>query len=138
MNHDQLLVQLAADLNMTDLSFDNNRACGLAYGPHLQIDLHADDKNEVLHLTGLIGQVEPVAKDHLMRRLLAANTAPETLGEGRFAFDGQKQEALLCRSFHAEELAQLRLSTEVTRLADACRHWQDKLVAEQLISLTEL
>jgi len=135
---DQVLAAAAAELGISGLSWDAQRACGIAWGDTLQVDLHHVTEGGVIHLTGVVGVTDPNHHGLLAPLLLQANADPAEVGDAHFAIDPRNDEVLLCRTVAIADLGVIQLSTALTRLVEACRLWQERLTERQLAELPVL
>lgn len=119
----QALEHLGAQTGLGELAFDDEGVCGLIVGEDMELFFHGDADEDVLQITGVVGDLRD---DVLARRLLELNAADHN-GPAAFAADPLTGEILLTRHLSLAELSPEAFLAVVEDFVDRLGFWTEYL-----------
>lgn len=129
---EQTLTEWARTQGHDSLELDPDGGIQLVADGVLTIDIGPVAGEAGFSLSASVGPMPGEGRDTSMTELLMANLAGVGTGGASLALDMLRDEIVLCRIFHTDELSTAEFDRELTRFASALRFWCERLQAGRL------
>jgi hypothetical protein len=128
-NYFQWLRRLGQQINLPELTVDDQGRCVLTVGDNLLLALYYDEARDSVIIYSGLGKV---AADHLPAfalQLLHANLFWQETGEATLSLEPASGVVVLARRLPAEELSYEHFEEALLRFTQAARTWQERVAA---------
>ncbi|MGJ0505832.1 MAG: type III secretion system chaperone [Methylocystis sp.] len=125
-NATEALESLGDQIGLGKLAFDQEGVCALIIGEDVEIFLHEDPDDEVLRLSGVLGDLDE-DRPALPLRLLELNAGDGANGAAAFAVDSETDEILLVRALSLPEMTPDKLLSAVEEFVSRVQYWIETL-----------
>lgn len=128
MSLDQLILTLATELQLPELSLNANGTCQLVMDDNLAITIEDAPLERSAHLYAKVASTPDTGREDFFAALLEAQLFGREVGEGcAFGYERATGEILLCRKISLGAVDESTFSQILTEFVNWAEHWSTKL-----------